>query len=116
DTPPQRRTLGDAAVLVPPGDPAALAAALIGLADDRAELARMRRVARQLAGRRFTPEQIVAPLVERLRAATGTRPAAPPSPEAQPLRQGRQAVGMASPPPAPGLLSGIDAAAPHAPH
>jgi glycosyltransferase involved in cell wall biosynthesis len=29
DIPPQRRALGDAALLVPPGDPAALAAALI---------------------------------------------------------------------------------------
>ncbi|HSR23681.1 MAG TPA: glycosyltransferase, partial [Candidatus Eisenbacteria bacterium] len=44
DTPPQRRTMGDAAVLVPPGDPAALAAALLGLAGDRSELARMRRL------------------------------------------------------------------------
>jgi glycosyltransferase involved in cell wall biosynthesis len=78
DTPPQRRTLGDAAVLVPPGDPAALAAALLGLAGDRAELARMRRLAHQLAGRRFTPGQTVAPLAERLRVATGTSPAATP--------------------------------------
>jgi glycosyltransferase involved in cell wall biosynthesis len=85
DTPPQRRTLGDAAVLVPPGDPAALAAALLGLAGDRSELARMRRLARQLAGRRFRPEQIVAPLAERLQMASGTSPAAQPSRQAQPL-------------------------------
>ena len=35
DTAPQRRVLGDAAVLVPPGDPAALAEALRSLAADR---------------------------------------------------------------------------------
>jgi hypothetical protein len=46
----------------------------------------MRRLARQLAGRRFTPEQIVAPLAERLQVATGTSPAAQPSRQAQPLR------------------------------
>ena len=86
DTPPQRRTLGDAAVLVPPGDPAALAAALLGLAADRSELARMRRLARQLAGRRFTPEQIVAPLVERLQLASGTSPVAQPARQARPSR------------------------------
>jgi glycosyltransferase involved in cell wall biosynthesis len=86
DTPPQRRTLGDAAVLVPLGDPAALAAALLGLAGDRSELARMRRLARQLAGRRFTPEQIVAPLVERLQVAGGAGPPAQPSRQAQPSR------------------------------
>src|SRR6185437_14701514 len=79
DTPPQRRTLGDAAVLVPPGDPAALATALLGLAADRSELARMRRLARQLAGRRFTPEQVVVPLVERLQVAGGTGRVAQPA-------------------------------------
>src|SRR6201999_1086001 len=36
DTAPQRRVLGDAAVLVPPGDPEALADALLRLAADRA--------------------------------------------------------------------------------
>jgi hypothetical protein len=93
DTPPQRRTLGDAAVLVPPGDPAALAAALLGLAGDRSELARMRRLARQLAGRRFTPEQIVAPLVERLQVASGASPPAQPSPQAQPyVKEGMEST------------------------
>jgi SAM-dependent methyltransferase/glycosyltransferase involved in cell wall biosynthesis len=66
DTAPQRRALGDAAVLVPPGDPGALAAALLRLAGDRAELVRLRGQAHALAVRRFTPEQIVAPLAERL--------------------------------------------------
>jgi glycosyltransferase involved in cell wall biosynthesis len=63
DTAPQRRALRDAAVLVPPGDPEALAAALLHLADDRAELARLRGSARELAARQFAPEQVVAPLL-----------------------------------------------------
>jgi hypothetical protein len=53
--------------------------ALVGLAADRAGLARRRRLARQLAGRRFTPEQIVAPLVERLQVAGGTGRVAQPA-------------------------------------
>ena len=66
DTPPQRRVLGDAAVLVPPGDPAALADALLRLANDREELLKLRHAARQLAAERFTPEQVVGPLTDRL--------------------------------------------------
>jgi glycosyltransferase involved in cell wall biosynthesis len=66
DTAPQRRVLGDAAVLVPPGDAAALAAALLRLAGDREALLKLRHAARQLAAERFTPEQIVEPLVARL--------------------------------------------------
>lgn len=63
DTPPQRRALGDAARLVPPGDPAALAAALRELAIDRAELHRLRHAAYDLAVARFAPDQVVAPLL-----------------------------------------------------
>jgi glycosyltransferase involved in cell wall biosynthesis/SAM-dependent methyltransferase len=66
DTAPQRRALGDAAVLVPPADPEALAAALLRLAGDRAELTRLRGGAHRLAQRRFAPEQIVAPLLSKL--------------------------------------------------
>jgi glycosyltransferase involved in cell wall biosynthesis len=66
DTAPQRRVLGDAAVLVPPGDPAALADALLQLAADRDGLLKLRHAARQLAAQRFTPEQVVAPLTDRL--------------------------------------------------
>lgn len=69
DTPPQRRTLGDAAVLVPPGDPDALAEALRALAADRARLARMRRAAHDLAESAFTPARVVAGLDARLRGA-----------------------------------------------
>jgi glycosyltransferase involved in cell wall biosynthesis len=66
DTAPQRRVLGDTAVLVPPGDAAALAAALLRLANDREAVLKLRHAARQLAAERFTPEQIVEPLAARL--------------------------------------------------
>jgi len=66
DTPPQRRVLGDAAVLVPPGDAEALASALLELASDREALLKLRHAARQLAAERFTPEQVVGPLTDRL--------------------------------------------------
>jgi glycosyltransferase involved in cell wall biosynthesis len=64
DTAPQRRALDGAAILVPPGDPAALAAALLRLSGDRAELSRLRAQARLLAGKRFAPGQVVVPLIE----------------------------------------------------
>ena len=70
DTAPQRRALAGAAILVPPGDPDALAAALLRLAGDRGELARLRRQARTLAEEQFMPERIVTPLVKELDAAT----------------------------------------------
>jgi glycosyltransferase involved in cell wall biosynthesis len=66
DTAPQRRVLGDAAILVPPGDPEALAGALLRLSRDREEVLALRKAARHLAQQRFTPEHVVAPLVERL--------------------------------------------------
>ena len=65
DTAPQRRVLGDAAVLVPPGDPAALAEALLDLARDRDRLRELRTAARELAEKHFTPAQVVAPLIEK---------------------------------------------------
>jgi glycosyltransferase involved in cell wall biosynthesis len=71
DTPPQRRALAGAAILVPPGDPEALATELLRLADDRAELARLRRQAHQLAQQQFAPQRIVAPLVQVLLPADG---------------------------------------------
>jgi glycosyltransferase involved in cell wall biosynthesis len=71
DTAPQRRALGDAAVLLPPGEPEALAEALVRLAADRAELARLRQRAHRLAQQRFAPEAIVAPLIDKLVEADG---------------------------------------------
>ncbi len=66
DTPPQRRALGDAAVYVPPGDPAALAATLRALAADRDRLAMQRAAAAALADAAFRPAAVVRPLRDRL--------------------------------------------------
>jgi glycosyltransferase involved in cell wall biosynthesis len=71
DTPPQRRVLADAAVLVPPGDPEALAGALRRLAGDRGEVTRLRQQSRELARQEFAPGQVVAPLLRRLRRVPG---------------------------------------------
>ena len=68
DTAPQRRVLGDAAVLVPPGDAAALGDVLLRLAADRDAVLKLRHAARQLAAMSFTPEQVVGPLTDRLLA------------------------------------------------
>jgi glycosyltransferase involved in cell wall biosynthesis len=69
DTAPQRRALGDSALLVPPGDAEALAAAILRLADDRAELARLRAAARELAADQFAPARVVAALMDRISAS-----------------------------------------------
>jgi len=68
DTPPQRRALGEAAAFVPAGDPGALAAVLRRLAQDRGELLRLREEAGSVARRRFAPDQVVTPLLQRLEA------------------------------------------------
>lgn len=70
DTPPQRRLLGDAAVLVPPGDPEALAGALRELAADREKLAGLRAAAARLADTAFRPPAVAAPLLTRLEELT----------------------------------------------
>jgi glycosyltransferase involved in cell wall biosynthesis len=62
DTPPQRRALGDAAILIKPGDPAALAETLLALADDPARLQEMRLAAWRLARDEFLPEAVSVPL------------------------------------------------------
>jgi len=75
DTAPQRRAIGDGAILVPPGDPHALADALERLATDPAALRAAREHA-AAAAEAFVPEQAVAPLVaalERAVAAEGDR-------------------------------------------
>ncbi|MGC5628445.1 glycosyltransferase family 4 protein [Georgenia sp. Z1344] len=61
DTPPQRRFLRDAALLVPPGDPAALADALERLLADPERVADLRARARERA-RDLTPSAVVEPL------------------------------------------------------
>lgn len=76
DTPPQRRALGDAAVLVPAGDPGALADALRLLVGDRRRVLELRRAAWDLAGERFLPATVVTPLVEHLRGVLSEAPSA----------------------------------------
>lgn len=68
DTAPQRRLLGDRAVLIPAGEPDRLAEALRSLAGDSAKLAHLRQVASNLAREQFAPHQVVLPLLDRLRA------------------------------------------------
>ncbi|WP_103063639.1 glycosyltransferase [Actinomyces qiguomingii] len=68
DTVPQRRLLGDGAVLVPPGDARALADALQHLATDPVALRGARERARTAAAA-FVPERAVAPLVAALEHA-----------------------------------------------
>ncbi len=80
DTAPQRRALADAAVLMPPGDADALAAALLRLAADRAALDEMRDKARELARRQFAPAQVVGPLADRLEEARKRRTGVPAAP------------------------------------
>jgi glycosyltransferase involved in cell wall biosynthesis len=74
DTSPQRRALGDAALLVPPGDAQALASALAGLASDRSALRVARGASRALAEERFAPRQVVQPLVDALTSRLGSGP------------------------------------------
>jgi glycosyltransferase involved in cell wall biosynthesis len=66
DTPPQRRTLGDAALLVPPGDATALALALERLAEDEPLRRQLAARSAALAQESFSPEAIAAPLHEKL--------------------------------------------------
>lgn len=66
DTPPQRAALGDAAVLTPPGDAAALADAIADLSRDRSRVAELRAAA-SAASQRYRAAEIVAPLAARLR-------------------------------------------------
>ncbi|MER7273542.1 glycosyltransferase [Dactylosporangium sp. NPDC000244] len=73
DTPPQRAALGEAAVYVPPGDAAALAAALRALAADRAEVERLGAAAHRIAVDQFTPAGVVSRLRERAAAVRGGR-------------------------------------------
>lgn len=66
DTGPQRAALADAAVLVPPGDPVSLAAALSDLADSPERVKALAAAARTRAGELFTAQACVRPLVRML--------------------------------------------------
>lgn len=75
DTAPQRRTLGDAARYVPPGDDRALAAALQQLALDPLAVAGLRRDAGRQADRAFGARDVVSPLVDRIARISARRKA-----------------------------------------
>lgn len=81
-TAPQRRALGDAALYVPPGDAAALAATLTRLAGDPALVDHHRREAARVAAERFGPAAVVGPLTERIAMPARTDPLPPLSPSA----------------------------------
>lgn len=72
DTPPQRAALEGAALLVPPGDAAALAGALRSLAADPARTDALRRAAHDRAVARFTAAAVVTPILDRLSASQET--------------------------------------------
>jgi glycosyltransferase involved in cell wall biosynthesis len=74
DTAPQRRAMGDGALYVPPGDPAALAETLSRLASDRVELAAARRRAYDAVRERFGCAAVVEPLVDRLGGREAAQP------------------------------------------
>jgi glycosyltransferase involved in cell wall biosynthesis len=71
DGPAAREALTDAALLAPPADPDALAAALVRLRDDRPELERLAQSGRRRYEERFTPRAAASRLVE---AVEGLRP------------------------------------------
>lgn len=73
DTPPQRRVLGAAAVLVPPADPSALAGAVRALATDRARLQAVRAAGSATAHDVASAQAVTANLAAAL--ATGITPA-----------------------------------------
>jgi SAM-dependent methyltransferase/glycosyltransferase involved in cell wall biosynthesis len=113
DTPPQRRVLAGAAVLVPPGDAGALAAVLRRLAADRGEVAWLREQSRRLTREEYAPAQVVAPLLARLRPG-GSASRVPPADEgARAMDRPRRSSGTR--PPLAGQAR-ADAVAPLAPN
>lgn len=80
DLPPVREVVGDSALLVPPGDPGALAEAITRLARDRALADRLRSAARSRFENRFTLDQSAQAMLELFQRVAATRVVAP-SPE-----------------------------------
>ena len=76
DTPAARSLLrdGETALLVPAGDPRALAAAILRLRDDPALRARLAAGAARLWGERLRPDRVVEGLVQALEARCPARP------------------------------------------
>lgn len=66
-TPPARRVLGESAYYVPAGDAQALATALDTLARNKKKLQSLQKAAQTLASTTFTPQQIVIPLLKRIK-------------------------------------------------
>lgn len=66
DTPPQRRALQGAAILVSPGDPHELASTLAKLAGDPDETQRLRRAAHARATELFTARAVATPILDRI--------------------------------------------------
>jgi glycosyltransferase involved in cell wall biosynthesis len=64
-----RETLGECALLVPPGDREALADAVVSVLEDPGEAARLAECGRARVSGRFSPERLVARMQERYRAA-----------------------------------------------
>ncbi|MEU6135266.1 glycosyltransferase [Nocardioides sp. NPDC047086] len=64
DTAPQRRMLESAAMLVSPGSPEELAAALAKLADDPDDAQRLREAAYEQAREHYTPRAVASPILE----------------------------------------------------
>lgn len=77
DTPAQRAAVGDGAVLVPPGDAAALADAITSLARDRDRLRATSAAARRRAEADFTPAAVTRGLLVPPRVRTRRPPMSP---------------------------------------
>lgn len=74
DSPTAREAFGDAALFVPPGDPDALADALVRLRDDRDLLERLGAAARRTYVGRFTPEASARRLAAAIESVRTARP------------------------------------------
>jgi SAM-dependent methyltransferase len=69
----QREAVGDAALLVPPGDATALSEVITGLINEPSSTEARRRAARETAETRFTPSAVVNGLTSRLTRVSASR-------------------------------------------